>query len=746
MQNRTMAKKHFFYAIQVMLLISWSFSQELHTEAVLDNKTEKAIVVGDNTAPQSWSQNTDIDKLASTPKEPVEQYRIKKKSWSLLDEDSFSKWIETIGKNHCEKHPKTRIFKNILNDKKLNPLAELNPTKFSQEFKPNCDCSDFPLLLRAYYAYIHGLPFNVTHQVTKKDPNANTYSKDTRYSSGNLISKKVNFHMAPPGKQMSLGAIAKIISQPNPREDIIDSRIYRVGAQEEASNENFPDFYSPSIQWDSVRPGTVIYDHTGHIAIVYKVDENGKAYVMDGHPGDSMSDGGSITCKTLPQLELKKKANIEMGSHFKNFRPSYLHQATQKTDAEGNTFYSGGTILGATNQELEEFGLFSLAQYENGLQTVLPKGLEYLEDFDPLWLKLGKPPSKQTVLKEKLNNVCETYKERVDSIEQAREEWYRRSYPSSTPTNIHNSIDAFWEGRSTPSRDSRSRAQLLKLNLWVRNHLNTEKDPAIQMELKKIFFRESSHCILTYTDTRGNSVKLNLKDIVERVPHMSIDPYQCPERRWGETDASLLKVCDDFLKENFSIDDSNQESAQPSLAFVEHVRNTYQEIEISRAQKDELDAEAKARQDYATRGFAPQQRARRKRMENNRLNAFDRTRINHLKNRHFTTPYNQKTVEAQVKDAIKTEVNRLNLLRLQQITNPNTDRELKYRRWAYQNYIFLNQLSQKAPGDFYKVEISEENLSKNDLIKQEFLRQNKESNQYTHKTEDFGQDILYWLN
>jgi hypothetical protein len=73
------------------------------------------------------------------------------------------------------------------------------------------------------------------------------------------------------------------------------------------------DFYPVKIQRGSLRPGTVIYDVNGHVAIVYRVGDDGRVYYMDAHPDFTLSRSvyGAQFGRDFPA----------MGAGFKNFRP-----------------------------------------------------------------------------------------------------------------------------------------------------------------------------------------------------------------------------------------------------------------------------------------------------------------------------------------------------------------------------------------------------------------------------------------
>ena len=64
--------------------------------------------------------------------------------------------------------------------------------------------------------------------------------------------------------------------------DTVYSGTYRTDASEKRGV--LSDFYSPALKPGTIHPGTLIYDVNGHVAIAYKVDEDGRIFYMDAHP------------------------------------------------------------------------------------------------------------------------------------------------------------------------------------------------------------------------------------------------------------------------------------------------------------------------------------------------------------------------------------------------------------------------------------------------------------------------------
>ena len=83
-----------------------------------------------------------------------------------------------------------------------------------------------------------------------------------------------------------------------------------------------PDHYPVKIARDSIKPGTIIYDPNGHVAVVYKVTPEGRIHYIDTHPDNSLTRGvyGKAFTRSAPG----------MGAGFKRWRPQTLVGATQR--------------------------------------------------------------------------------------------------------------------------------------------------------------------------------------------------------------------------------------------------------------------------------------------------------------------------------------------------------------------------------------------------------------------------------
>ncbi len=124
--------------------------------------------------------------------------------------------------------------------------------------------------------------------------------------------------------------------------DDISSATYRIHpGREEPEN----DLYSPAITPSAIRPGTVIYDPNGHLAIIWKIEADGRIRYIDAHPDNSLTRG------TYDQRFVR--ASPGMGAGFKNWRPLRLVGARMAGDGA----LVGGHMVPAKNDEIADFAL-----------------------------------------------------------------------------------------------------------------------------------------------------------------------------------------------------------------------------------------------------------------------------------------------------------------------------------------------------------------------------------------------------
>ncbi|MGZ3693901.1 MAG: hypothetical protein ACXWQO_06845, partial [Bdellovibrionota bacterium] len=208
-------------------------------------------------------------------------------TWAAADEKKFSEFISVLGQSSC------RSLQECLTSAVSNP--------FYASRTPNipylADCADLPFMLRAYFAWMEELPFDFVSEVDYADPADS--SLDIRYSPhGN---KPLAWRRFTLGKRYNVSKEFQIMR------DDVSTATYRM----HYSLVN--DFYPVKIDRTNIRPGTVVYDPSGHAAIVFKVESDGRVRMIDAHPDQSIT-----------RITFDKKfgrSRPEHGAGFKNWRP-----------------------------------------------------------------------------------------------------------------------------------------------------------------------------------------------------------------------------------------------------------------------------------------------------------------------------------------------------------------------------------------------------------------------------------------
>ncbi|GAA0534584.1 hypothetical protein FHS83_003078 [Rhizomicrobium palustre] len=450
-------------------------------------------------------------------------YSIRATQWSDADERSYERFIASIGESDCG------TLDECLRSS-ANPFFGSDPP--SRHFYS--DCAQLPYLLRFYYAFKRGLPFSYVNGVAAHDAGV----ADLRYSrNGN---KPVSRRDLASGRN-GYAILDQIRGE-------VSSASYRI--HPDIDGPVAPDFYSPAIKPGSIRPGTVVYDPAGHVAIVYRVDPDGQIHSFDAH-----------TDFTLTQLTFDvrfARSRPAQGSGFKNWRPLRLVGAEKHPDGS----YRGGRIVAAKNSEIADFSTEQFygtgprpkeEAWASGSFTVKGQTFGYY-DFVRARLAGGVlrfDPIKE--IGEMTSSLCSDLQYRAGAVELARR-MSALPHPARLPRNIYGS-DGDWEMFSTPSRDARLKIAFKYLRDMAQRfvELAAQKDTShlaykgsnLAGDLLKTYQRASATCIITYRKSNGAQQSLSFEESRLRLFQMSFDPYHCPERRWGASDPAELSSCRD---------------------------------------------------------------------------------------------------------------------------------------------------------------------------------------------------------
>ncbi len=451
-------------------------------------------------------------------------YTVRSERWTADDEIGFEKFIQAIGESECGS---------------LNECLHSTANPFRDSDLPDhhfeSDCADLPYVLRFYYAWKRGLPFSYVDAIAPRDGKTDDFS----YSrNGNKV---VSRRDVPSGTLSGYAIIEQLRAA-------INSGTYRI--HPDADSPLPPDFYSPAITPAAIHPGTAIYDPAGHVAIVYRVDPDGRVHAFDAHTDYSL---------TQMVFDVRfARTRPAQGSGFKNWRPVRLVGATKQPDGS----FTGGHIEVAHNSEIADF---SVEQFygtgkrpadEDWASGKFAVGGETLGYYDFIRARLAGgqlvfSPIKE--LREMVWNICSDLQYRAQAVELARR-MAAEPHPARLPRNIYGTSGG-WEMYSTPSRDARLKTSFKNLRDTTQRfvEMDRRKDTKhlsyagedLAADLLKTYNSAVGFCHIQYRRSDGSLKALSFEEARQRLFAMSFDPYHCPERRWGASDAAELSTCRD---------------------------------------------------------------------------------------------------------------------------------------------------------------------------------------------------------
>lgn len=516
---------------------------------------------------------------------PNEPWRVTRGSWTPDLHREYRAFVNAIG-TAVESGRCSTV------DSCMISSANFLRTKTDMEAFHYSDCADFPYYLRAYFSFRKGLPFTYASQMrprplTEEDQRrvnarearareledkqkrgvqltkaeeqelksllkSRENRNDPRYTTnGNWVAKR---NWVLPGRNLSFYSWAAQF--PN----VISTATMRVAwnmgqslrlKNGEVLYEGEPDFYSAALTIGGITPGTVVYKHDGHIAVVYRIDyEKGEIYYMDAHPDNSLTWG------VIDETWTKgMSGRPTWGGGFKNFRPTIIEKDP----------WGGQTIRLVKDHEIdpisisyEQYELFtdSKAKVMVALSDNTPAEVDYL-DFLRLRMTMGKyrlNPAEQ--FRDDLVRLCKTMQSRRDAVLAATEKGiHLQRHPDRLPGNIYGA-QGEWERFSTPGRDValKQRVGALIDSLVKYRRMLVERSPLLAPGTTIATLKADAHyawnevaesCRISYKASNGKERSFNLKEAIRRLPYMSFDPYMCPERRWGATSSEELATCTD---------------------------------------------------------------------------------------------------------------------------------------------------------------------------------------------------------
>ncbi|AZZ35582.1 hypothetical protein CIK05_01800 [Bdellovibrio sp. qaytius] len=464
-------------------------------------------------------------------------WKITKTTWSDTDEKAYMEFVSLMGQA-VEKH-ECRSFKECIQHPN-------NPYKGSDsgQLDIHVDCARLAYALRAYFAWKNGLPFSHVSDVVPRVP----ADKDNnlRYTkNGNLVSARSS--MVATKNKLTDGPTYIT----GPLMDSVYTAVFRL----EDENENRPglesDYYPADISREAIRPGTAIYDPAGHVAIVYKVTDDGKIYFIDAHPDNSLTSSmyGTKFVRSRPV----------QGAGFKNFRKQELVGATYDANLGS---YVGGKITVSSASAHKEFSIVQkygtdnkpIPNWQDGAFILAGVKLDY---YDYLRAKMSKGnlrivPTEE--VKSIASDLCNAAQDRVESVQGALTAGIQnKTHPERLPYNLYGTSGE-WESYSTPSRDARFKTSFKELRDTVEKIFNAYQagDPQIDYsgtdikgDMLNAYLQTSQACKVNYTKSNGAVVSLDLENVRQRLFALSFDPYHCVELRWGASTEQELASCKD---------------------------------------------------------------------------------------------------------------------------------------------------------------------------------------------------------
>lgn len=451
-------------------------------------------------------------------------YLIRYDRWTDADERGFGEFLRAIGESEC--HTVNGCLRGP-----GNPFRASDP----EGLYFRADCADLAYDLRAYYAWKRGLPFSYVSAVR-----AVGRSRDIRYSrNGNSV---VERHDVLSGSMSGFALMEQL-------RDEISSATFRIHPD---IDDPVPDFYSPVISPKSIRAGTVIYDPNGHVAVVYRVDSDGRIHYIDAHPDSSLTRG-------FYDLRFVR-SRPGMGAGFKNWREQTLVGATRRADG----VYAGGHVVLPRNAEIADFSdeqYFGNGQrpaddsnWASGSFRLNGQPIDYY-DFVRATLAGGRlefDPVKE--VRDLVDSNCADLHYRGAAVDLAIAAGIEnRAQPDRLPPNIYGT-DGDWEVYSTPSRDARLKTAFKELRDTAQRFVTMYRtnDPKLiyrgadlVADMLSTYDAEAAKCQIRYTRGDGSQVVLGYEDARRRLFRMSFDPYHCVERRWGASDPTELSTCRD---------------------------------------------------------------------------------------------------------------------------------------------------------------------------------------------------------
>jgi hypothetical protein len=224
-----------------------------------------------------------------------------RQQWSEVMEQRYARWIKALFRPlESRKNRGWRVLHQVLRNPKRNTLY--NRLGYREDSRDSrikidavADCGDTPYMLRAYFAWKHGLPFQFRHcdrGTARNGPKCHGFV--------NNLTHEFDYIGHPVAR---FNAFLR---------QAIAWRVHS-GTMRTLPNDNQSDFYPIPLSRNAIVPGTVFVDTGGHALVVSQWDDTG-LFGIDGHPDKT------VTRKVFSQKHFPYAAAVDTGG-FKAFRP-----------------------------------------------------------------------------------------------------------------------------------------------------------------------------------------------------------------------------------------------------------------------------------------------------------------------------------------------------------------------------------------------------------------------------------------
>lgn len=389
-------------------------------------------------------------------------WRIFKTEWAAADEAGFGEFIRAIAESGCT----TTISC-------MQSAANLYHDSDPPSFLFHADCAKWVYMLRAYYASRNGLPFSYVSRISGEGGDLRfTSTSNQALERSDIVDKGLGID--------TLSVLQHL-------HDEVFSATYRINPM--AQVPVLQDFYSPKIQRGSIRPGTAIYDITGHVMIVYEVTADGSILYMDAHPDEAVTRGAYGA--HVP------RSPMSLGGGFKNFRPLKLEGAQLLADGT----YVGGYVVLAPNEAIADY---SLEQYRGNAPDA--------KETDP-------------ATQFRYNDVS------LDLYEYARASMSNGGFAFNPVYELKVTMNALCRDAMEGTRQAKARVKSgfatlyadLSTNaaLWMQRDLRVVYHGySLKKTLAEIYAAQAQACVIA--DTRHGTAKSPLEQFVRRSPETDV--------------------------------------------------------------------------------------------------------------------------------------------------------------------------------------------------------------------------------